>query len=106
MKTTDLKPRAVAVLVALRSGALTDTQIRSRIGERRTDDTVQLLHDMRDLRLVVRLASTGRWYLDHDGLGWLQSHGLDAMPGARAWVDGSPELLIVDIVDHQGGAPS
>lgn len=81
----DLKPRAIAVLMALRSGALTDTQIRARIGERRTDDTIQLLHDMRDLRLVVKLASTGRWYLAEDGIGWLQRHGLDAVPWARSW---------------------
>lgn len=84
MATPDLKPRAIAVLVALRNGALTDTQIRDRIGERHTDDTVQLLHDMRDLRLVLKLATTGRWYLDGEGIGWLADHGLEPVLSAKA----------------------
>lgn len=110
-KFGDLKPRAIAVLVALRSGALTDTQIRARIGERRTDDTVQLLHDMRDLRLVIKLASTGRWYLDHDGLGWLQDHGLDAVPGAKIWraeLDAHMERMqpTIDAINEGMAAPA
>lgn len=88
----DLTPRAIAVLVALRLGPLSDRQLSARIGDRNINETRVLLAAMsggaarrqelweaNDTMIVVR---TDQWYLDHDGLGWLQDHGLDAVPGA------------------------
>lgn len=84
----DLKPRAVAVLVALRSGPRTTEQLRIAIGDGRKSPPNGLLRAMRSapLSLVTQLPHDNRWYLDHDGLGWLQRHGLDADNSAKLWV--------------------
>lgn len=93
MKGIELKPRAVAVLCALRSGPKTTNQLGSSIGDgvsaSARNATAGLLDAMRHhasgaLIQQVRGQPT-RWYLDHDGLGWLQSNGLDAVFGAWAW---------------------
>jgi hypothetical protein len=76
-----LEPRAIAVLVALRSGPLTLQAVSTRISDRQNDETEVLIRDMIDLRLVAWVGSVSL-HLDHDGLGWLQSKGLDASPGA------------------------
>jgi len=85
----DLKPRAIAVLCALRSGPKTANQIGTAIGDgskpsgrRATDD---LLVDMGRIGLHLITQREWRWYLDHDGLGWLQSNGLDAVNEAKIW---------------------
>lgn len=85
----DLKPRAVAVLCALRSGPRSTASLRGAIGDPTIHQTESLLLCMESVdcgaagsrRLVVR-STDGRWYLDHDGLGWLQTNGLDAVPAA------------------------
>lgn len=87
----DITPRAIAVLVALRNGPLTATQLRSRIGDGGSAiQTLELLRDMRLLGLVAQVVESNQtaaaWYLDHDGIGWLQTSGLDAVPEARLWV--------------------
>lgn len=84
--TLNLKPRAIAVLVALSSGPLTTSGLRLAIGPERKSDPNGLLRSMRDdHRLVTQRPHDDRWYLTHEGLGWLQSHGMDAVPEARAW---------------------
>lgn len=80
----NLKPRAIAVLVALRSGPRTTRQLRDAIGDGRKSDPNGLLRSMNDdHRLVERRPHDERWYLSHNGLGWLQSHGLDASDSAK-----------------------
>ena len=87
----DLKPRAIAVLCALRSGPKTANQIGTAIGDgSRSHDrraTADLLEDMASSRggLEMLRRYDGRWYLDHNGLGWLQSNGLDAVNEACIW---------------------
>lgn len=84
---TDLKPRAIAVLVALRSGPRTTAQLRVAIGDNRKSDPNGLLRAMRSapLSLVEQRPRDDRWYLTHDGLGWLQRHGLDAVVESKLW---------------------
>ena len=86
--TADLKPRAIAVLVALRSGPRTTSQLRTAIGDGRKSDPVGLLRCMREkpLSLVEQRPHDDRWYLTHEGLGWLQRNGLDADDSAKLWV--------------------
>ena len=83
----DLRPRAIAVLCALRSGPKTANQIGTAIGDGSKSpqrrDTDDLLSDMAFMKLIT--SHDGRWYLDHDGLGWLQSNGLDAVNEAKIW---------------------
>lgn len=87
MKTIDLKPRAIAVLCALRSGPKTRNQLGTAIGDGSSTvgrvATDNLLIDMCRPGLDLITSKHDRWYLDHDGLGWLQSHGLDATPEAK-----------------------
>lgn len=77
----NLKPRAVAVLVALRSGPRTRAQLRHAIGDPSATATADLLGDMRSgllprARLIEQLAGDDRWYLTHDGVEWLETNGL------------------------------
>jgi hypothetical protein len=81
-----LKPRAIAALLSLRGTPRTLIQIRNAIADVSTGATTDLLSDMRGLNLVGQIAGDDRWYLDHDGLGWLQSNGLDADRSAYLWV--------------------
>ncbi len=93
-KFGDLKPRAIAALLALRTGPKTANQIGTAIGDgsRPADRaaTVDLLVDMQRPGLDLVALHEGKYYLDHDGLGWLQSQGLDACKEVRIWnvVDG------------------
>ena len=80
----DLKPRAVALLCSLRQGPRTTIQLRNAIGDAEQSETSLLIADM--MAMVARVDDDHRWYLTHDGLGWLQSHGLDAVPEARMYV--------------------
>lgn len=90
----DLKPRAIAALCTLRSGPKTANQIGTAIGDGSTPAgrraTADLLVDMQRPGMDLIAQHEGRYYLDHDGLGWLQSHGLDAVKEARIWnvIDG------------------
>lgn len=87
-----LTPRATAVLVALRKGPRSIGSI--------ADATADDITDARSLMstLCGLVDATGRWVLvqrysgrsvrdtyglTHDGLGWLQSHGLDASESAK-----------------------
>lgn len=86
---SDLKPRAIAALVCLRSGPRNAYGIRNAIGDARLADTNALIKEMLAANLLAkRPTDGGRYYLDHEGLGWLQRHGLDAVPEARAWETG------------------
>lgn len=90
MKTIELKPRAIAVLVALaHGGPLTAAQLKLAIGPTRKSEPNGLLRAMSEqdprTKLIARRLHDDRWYLTHDGLGWLQSHGMDAVPEARLW---------------------
>ena len=78
-----LTPRAVAVLCTLRSGATYYGTIAGRIGDDRNADINALLRDMRALGLIAQHFDDSRWGLTHDGLGWLQLHGLDASESAK-----------------------
>lgn len=84
MKGLDLKPRAVAVLCALRNGHLTVARLRRAIGDQTDFDVRMLLNDMLAMSLVGGVGSD--WYLDRDGVGWLQQNGLDAVESARLYV--------------------
>lgn len=85
----DLKPRAIAALCSLRSGPKTANQIGTAIGDGSRPEnrrqTADLLADMgrTSLRLITQYE--GRWYLMHNGLGWLQRNGLDAAREACIW---------------------
>lgn len=89
MKTIDLKPRPIAVLCALRSGPKTTNQLGTAIGDGSSragrQETRDLLIDMQRPGLDLIVEHEDRWYLDHDGLGWLQSNGLDAVKEVRIW---------------------
>lgn len=78
---TNLKPRAVAVLCALRNGPRTSAQLRISIGDGRKSDPKGLLRCMREapLSLVTQRPHDDRWYLTDHGIGWLQTNGLDAV---------------------------
>lgn len=71
----DLKPRAVAALCALRTGARTKVSLRSAIGDISTTSTLDLMGDLRDLGLVAMRAG-GDWHLTRDGLSWCERNGL------------------------------
>lgn len=94
-KFGDLKPRVIAVLCALRAGPKTANQLGTAIGDGSTPAgraaTTDLLIDMQRPGMDLIAGHDGRYYLDHDGLGWLQSHGLNAAKEARIWnvVDGA-----------------
>ncbi len=93
-KFGDLTPRAIAVLCALRAGPKTANQVGTAIGDGSTpagrQATADLLVDMQRPGMDLIAQHDGRYYLDHDGLGWLQSNGMDAAKEARIWnaVDG------------------
>lgn len=74
MAMPDLKPRAVAVLCALRVGALTVKQLQSRIGDATLQETADLIAAMAAEHLVVR-TDVGI-LCDEDGRSWLESHGV------------------------------
>ena len=78
------KPRAQAVLVSLRQGPLTTIQLKNMIGDNSMEDTHALLCDM-ITDTIDHVSGDLRWYLTHDGVGWLEAHGLGADPSACAW---------------------
>ena len=78
-----LKPRAIAVLCALRCAARTMVAIRCSIGDRSSSTTADLLRDMRSMRLVGQQQGDERWYLADDGVAWLETNGLAVEMGAR-----------------------
>ena len=94
LRDLDLTPRATAALVALRKGPRSTGSLADAIGDATSQETYGL---MRLLASGIDGANTGRrlvlehkpssamarWGLSHDGLGWLQSHGLDASESAK-----------------------
>jgi len=89
-----LTPRAVAAMCALRSGPKTTKQLHVAIGDRKGggENTRLLLVQMAERGVIVSRgpsapskAWSAVWYITHDGLGWLQSHGLDAVREACIW---------------------
>lgn len=87
----DITPRAIATLCSMRNGPLTATQLRGRIGDAGSAlETLDLLRGMRELGLVATTGSDRQtaspWYLDHDGVGWLETNGLSVSHEARLWV--------------------
>lgn len=85
-----LRPRAIAILVALRKGPRSTGSLADAIGDTDATETGSLLLLMADGidgartgRKLVQLTGARSWGLTHDGLGWLQSQGLDATPAAK-----------------------
>lgn len=87
LRDLDLTPRTVAVLVALRKGPRSPRALADAIADSTFTDTVNLLTLMSqgvDGRKLIMPGRQARGYgLTYDGLGWLQSHGLDATPAAK-----------------------
>jgi hypothetical protein len=100
-----LTPRAVAVLVCLRKGPRSVASIADAIGDSTiiaTRDLLRLLsidsaQDATGHKLVREGIGSQRatYGLTHDGLGWLQSHGLDATPAAKQalYAAAAPDLV-------------
>jgi hypothetical protein len=82
----NLRPRAIAALVALRNAPLSVLQLRNSIADPSGVTTRDLLREMRDLKLVGQVDGDQRWYLDSEGVVWLHLNGLDADPTARLLV--------------------
>jgi hypothetical protein len=82
---TPRTPRAIAVLVALRSGPRSVNQIADAIADTSAIATAELVALLMTAGTGLRLVQpVGRLYgLTYDGLAWLQSHGLDATPAAK-----------------------
>jgi hypothetical protein len=86
-----LQPRAVALLVALRKGPRSTASLADAIGDTLVAQTRSLCQLMADGFDGYRLIAFGRdglgtraaYGLTHDGLGWLQSQGLDASESAK-----------------------
>ena len=83
---TGLKPRAIAVLCALRSGPKNLAMLADAIGDHPINNTKELLAEMCRELLLGQVGNSVYYYLDHDGIGWLQNNGLDAVHEARLWV--------------------
>lgn len=81
MTAPGLKPRAIALLCALRLGARTSSWLRSAVGDRTSASLYDLLLDLRKIGLV-RPSTTGQWHLTHDGIGWCESNGMLVSPAA------------------------
>lgn len=86
LRDLELTPRCVALLVILREGPLSSSAIQRALRDRSIADTRDLLRDAHafsaDRSLVMCYDGT-LWGVTHDGLGWLQSHGLDASESAK-----------------------
>jgi hypothetical protein len=80
--TGNLKPRAVAALCSLRNGGRSSISLRNAIGDPTIPATRDLMGDLRDMKLVQRSTSEC-WILTHEGIGWLQTHGLDVNQEAK-----------------------
>lgn len=88
-----LRPRAVAILVALRKGPRSIRSLADAIADSDIAETRNLLHtlvrgisgDCTGPQLACLLVGGRgeRWGLTHDGLGWLQGQGLDASESAK-----------------------
>ena len=91
-----LKPRAVAVLCALRSGLCSTCALADSIGDPATAETSELCRllaaGVDGYKLILEhppypngtgLGNLDLWGLSHDGLGWLQLQGLDATENAK-----------------------
>lgn len=104
----NLKPRAIAVLVALRVGPLTLKQLQQRIGDAKLHDTADLLDAMATDHLVVR-TDVGV-LCDEDGRAWLESNGVaiawghtyDGMRAAGA-IPGEPSTMLPGAFLEQHG---
>lgn len=82
----ELTPRATAVLVALRSGSRRLASLADAIADDSTHKTAALLADMVSEDLIRAYGPPGRsrsWGLTSDGLGWLQTRGIDAAQSAK-----------------------
>lgn len=73
----ELQPRAITVLVVLRSGVCTRGRLADILGDDIVQQTEDLLLDMKTYGLIQN-APMGRtaWCLTHDGISWLQAHGV------------------------------
>lgn len=104
LRDLNLTPRAIAALVALRKGPRSIGSIADAIAD-----------DIADTRILMntlcgRADAAGRWVLvqrypgrsvrdtyglTHDGLGWLQSHGLDASADAKQALYAATDAQVV-----------
>lgn len=85
----DLKPRAIAVLVALRGGSRTALSLQRALGDASPAQTLALLDDMCELvgQRPGRKLPSDHQYLTREGAGWLADHGLETVPEAMLWVE-------------------
>lgn len=87
----DLKPRAIAVLVALRGGSRTALSLQRALGDASPAQTLALIDDMTVMGLVGqrpgRTLPSDHRYLTREGAGWLADHGLETAPEAMLWVE-------------------
>lgn len=89
---TELNARAVAILVALRSGPRSDEELSLAIADRAIGETRTMTHSLgSDLAcqtarlpgsLIGRRGNDQRWYLTINGVAWLAEQSLDV---AAAW---------------------
>jgi hypothetical protein len=82
-----LKPRCVALLVILRGGPLSRAAIQYALRDHSTEETLSLLRDANAFNAKLSLVSNydgTLWGVTHDGLGWLQSQGLDVTESAKS----------------------
>jgi hypothetical protein len=83
MDQPNYKPRAIAVMVALRNGPLTTRQLQNCLSDPSMSATRKLMADMLTDVVDHRLGDPNLWYLTDDGVGWIESQGLDVASGAR-----------------------
>jgi hypothetical protein len=79
-----LRPRAVAILVALRKGPRRVSAIADAIAEDTKTETLVMLRSVAERGLIQSYdTQSAVWGLTYDGLGWLQGQGLDASESAK-----------------------
>lgn len=73
----ELRPRAITVMVVLRSGTCTRGRLADILGDDTVQQTDDLLIAMRSAGLIQN-TPTGRtaWCLTYDGMSWLQARGV------------------------------
>lgn len=75
---TNLKPRAVAVMCALRSKPRALDNLSAAIGDPSRNATLDLLGALRLDEFVGQIAGRPDWFLTAAGVAWLEAHGLSA----------------------------
>lgn len=89
-----LRPRAIAILVALRVGPRDDASLQHAIGDSTIAETSEMtgyLGDQLSCRsvgatdaMIAHAKDDERWHLTYEGMDWLQRRGLDASEAAKS----------------------